>query len=188
MAKRSSMAFSKFWRRVLYCTWWYSHAYCHIISYTIYDKSGCFIRRWSYSLSDLKQGWMQLIKREHLVVCPLTIKHTRVVSLNAQQAKPGVHLIDTTHVCYIVNEHTTNCSRFYHTCLSKMQKVYQFMWYNMYLFSFQSWVLILQFVSSRLKKLDEQIGYCWCPIVMKLSLCLQHVVAVVAPLWCHTLE
>ena len=35
------------------------------------------------------------------------MKHTRVVSLYARQAKPGVHLIDTTRVCFIVNEHTT---------------------------------------------------------------------------------
>ena len=52
----------------------------------------------------------------HLVVCSLTMKHTRVVSLNARQAKPGVHLVDTTRVCFIVNEHTTKCSCFYHTC------------------------------------------------------------------------
>ena len=32
------------------------------------------------------------------------MKHTRVVSLNARQAKPGVHLVDTTRVCFIVNE------------------------------------------------------------------------------------
>ena len=29
-------------------------------------------------------------------MCSLTMKHTRVVSLNVRQAKPGVHLIDTT--------------------------------------------------------------------------------------------
>ena len=40
------------------------------------------------------------------------MKHTRVVSLNARQAKPGVHLVDTTRVCFIVNEHTTKCSCF----------------------------------------------------------------------------
>ena len=50
------------------------------------------------------------------------MKHTRVVSLNARQAKPGVHLVDTTRVCFIVNEHTTKCSCFYHTCILKMQK------------------------------------------------------------------
>ena len=47
-----------------------------------------------------------------------------------------------------------------------MQKVYSFMWWNMYLVSFESWELILQFISSGLTKLDETIGYCWCPIVM----------------------
>ena len=35
-------------------------------------------------------------------MCSLTMKHTRVVSLNARQAKPGVHLVDTTRVCFIV--------------------------------------------------------------------------------------
>ena len=34
------------------------------------------------------------------------MKHMREVSLNARQAKPGVHLVDTTRVCFIVNEHT----------------------------------------------------------------------------------
>ena len=49
------------------------------------------------------------------------------------------------------------------------------------LVSLESWELILQFVSSGLTKLDETIGYCWCPIVMRWwlwlqqwSLCLHH--------------
>ena len=123
------------------------------------------------------------IVNEHttnLVVCSLTMKHTRVVSLNARQAKPGVHLVDTTRVCFIVNEHTTKCSYFYHTCLFKMQNVYSFMWWNLCLVSFESWQWILQFVSSGLTKLDETIGYCWCPIVMKWSLWLQQ-----WSLWLH---
>ena len=64
---------------------------------------------------------------EHLVVCSLRMKHTRVVSLNARQAKPGVHLVDTTRVCFIVNEHTTSvpvfithaklkCEKYIHLC------------------------------------------------------------------------
>ena len=57
--------------------------------------------------------------------------------------------------------------------LIKMQKVYSFMWWNMCLVSFESWELILQFISSGLTKLDETIGYCWCPIVMRWSLWLQ---------------
>ena len=101
------------------------------------------------------------------------MKHTRVVSLNARQAKPGVHLVDTTRVCFIANEHTTKCSCFYHTCLFEMQYVNSFMWWNMCLVSFESWELILQFVSSGLTKLDETISYCWCPIVMRWSLWLQ---------------
>ena len=32
---------------------------------------------------------------------------------------------------------------------------------------YESWELILQFLSSGLMKLDETIAYCWCPIVMK---------------------
>ena len=52
-------------------------------------------------------------------------------------------------------------------------KVYSFMWWNMCLVSFESWELILQFVSSGLTKLDETIGYCWCPILMRWSLWLQ---------------
>ena len=97
------------------------------------------------------------------------MKHTRVVSLNARQAKPGVHLVDTTRVCFIVNEHTTKCSCFYHTCKFKMQNVSSFMWWNMCLVSFEIWELILQFVSNGLTKLDETISYCWCPIVMSCN-------------------
>ena len=62
----------------------------------------------------------------------------------------------------------------------KMQKVYSFMWWNMCLVSFESWELVLQFVSSGLMKLDETIGYCWCPIVMRWSLWLQQ-----WSLWLH---
>ena len=69
---------------------------------------------------------------------------------------------------------------FYHTYKLKMQKVYSFMWWNMYLVSFESWELILQFVSSELMKLDETIGYCWCPIVMRWSLWLHQ-----WSLWLH---
>ena len=47
------------------------------------------------------------------------------------------------------------------------------MWWNMCLVSFESWELILQFISSGLTKLDETIGNCWCPIVMRWSLWLQ---------------
>ena len=48
------------------------------------------------------------------------------------------------------------------------------------LVSFESWQLILQFLSSGLTKLDETIGYCWCPIVMRWSLWLQQ-----WSLWLH---
>ena len=50
----------------------------------------------------------------------------------------------------------------------------------MSLVSFESWELILQFVSSGLTKLDETIGYCWCPIVVRWSLWLQQRL-----LWLH---
>ena len=33
-------------------------------------------------------------------------------------------------------------------------------------FHFKVGILILQFLSNELMKLDETIGYCWCPIVM----------------------
>ena len=39
-------------------------------------------------------------------------------------------------VCFIVNEHTTKCSCFYHICVFKMHKVYSFMSLNMCLYSF----------------------------------------------------
>ena len=40
------------------------------------------------------------------------MKHTPVVSLNALQAKPGVHLVDTTRVCFnpeIIDMHRGMC-------------------------------------------------------------------------------
>ena len=51
---------------------------------------------------------------------------------------------------------------------------------KMCLVSFESWELILHFLSSGLMKLDETICYCWCPIVMKWSLWLQQ-----WSLWLH---
>ena len=112
----------------------------------------------------------------------------RVVSLNAQQAELGVHLVDPTRACFIVNEYTTRCSCSYHTCFFKMHNVYSFMRLKMYLFSFQNWELILQFVSRGMMKLDKTICYNWCAIAMKWLLWLQQVVAVLVPLWCHTLR
>ena len=37
------------------------------------------------------------------------------MSLNTRQAKPGVHLDDTTRLGFSVNEHTTKCPCFYRT-------------------------------------------------------------------------
>ena len=48
------------------------------------------------------------------------------------------------------------------------------------LVSFESWELILQFVSSGSTKIDETIGYCWCQIVRRWSLWLQQ-----WSLWLH---
>ena len=43
------------------------------------------------------------------------MEHTRVVLLNARQAKKACRAFsDTTLVCFIVNEHTTKCSRYNH--------------------------------------------------------------------------
>ena len=49
-----------------------------------------------------------------------------------------VHFVYITRVCFIINELTTKFSSFCHTCLFIIQEVYQFMWWNMYLLSFQS--------------------------------------------------
>ena len=40
------------------------------------------------------------------------MKHTRVVSLNAREAKPGVHLVDTTRVYFIVHFETAQSKPF----------------------------------------------------------------------------
>ena len=54
----------------------------------------------------------------------------------------------------------------------------------MCLVSYESWELILQFVSSGLMKLDETISYCWCAIVMSYEVVamVATMVAMVAPL------
>ena len=82
----------------------------------------------------------------------------------------------------------------------KLHKIYPFIWWNMsnvYLFSLHSSVFTLQFVSYRLIKLGETTRYYWSAAirlgkiivkqVMKWSLWIHQVIAVVAPLWCHTL-
>ena len=120
-------------------------------------------------------------------MCSLTMKHTRVVSLNARQAKPGVHLVDTTRVCFIVNEHTTKCSCFYHTCLFKMQKLYSFMWWNMSGFI---WKLGINFAVC-IKWIDETwwnnrlllVPNCYEVVTMVATM-----VAMVVPLWCPYIE
>ena len=48
--------------------------------------------------------------------CSLTMKHTRVVSTKCTPGFACRAFSDTTLVCFIVNEHTTKCSCFYHTC------------------------------------------------------------------------
>ena len=53
-------------------------------------------------------------KQEHLVVCSLTMKHTRVVSTECTPGFACRAFSDTTLVCFIVNEHTTKCSRYNH--------------------------------------------------------------------------
>ena len=51
-------------------------------------------------------------KQEHLVVCSLTMKHTRVVSTKCTPGFACRAFSDTTLVCFIVNEHTTKCSHY----------------------------------------------------------------------------
>ena len=51
----------------------------------------------------------------------MTLKHTKVVSLNAYQAKPGVHLIDTSQMFFSVIEYKTKGSCF---AKLKMHKIY----------------------------------------------------------------
>ena len=99
--------------------------------------------------------------------------HTRVGSLNAWQTKPGVHLVDTTRVC--VNCQWTHNQVFLllsHMLIPSAKSIIH-LCDEICLVLFESWELIFQFVSSGLTKLDEIIGYCWCPIVMKWSLWLQ---------------
>ena len=117
-----------------------------------------------------------IIQREYLAVCLLTMKHTRWVSLNARQEKSRVHSVDTTRVCFIVNEHATKFCWFNHICILKTHKLYSFMWLNIYRVSFQSWELMLQFVSWWLMKFNETIYYCGLPILMNWSLWLRNTV------------
>ena len=46
------------------------------------------------------------------------MKHTRVVSTKCTPGFACRAFSDTTLVCFIVNEHTTKCSRYRNTCLS----------------------------------------------------------------------
>ena len=48
----------------------------------------------------------------NLVVCSLTMKHTRVVSTKCTPGFACRAFSDTTLVCFIVNEHTTKCSHY----------------------------------------------------------------------------
>ena len=45
-------------------------------------------------------------------MCSLTMKHTRVVSTKCTPGFACRAFSDTTLVCFIVNEHTTKCSRY----------------------------------------------------------------------------
>ena len=49
-----------------------------------------------------------------MVVCSLTMKHTRVVSTKCNPGFACRAFSDTTLVCFIVNEHTTKCSHYTH--------------------------------------------------------------------------
>ena len=51
----------------------------------------------------------------------MTLKHTKVVSLNAYQANPGVHLIDTSQMFFSVIEDKTKCFCFVKL---KMHEIY----------------------------------------------------------------
>ena len=79
------------------------------------------------------------------------------MSMNTQPSVPAF----ITHV-------NLKCKKYIHLCE------------EICLVSFESWELILQFVSSGLTKLYETISYCWFPIVMRRSLWLQQ-----WSLWLH---
>ena len=42
------------------------------------------------------------------------MKNTRMVSTKCIPGEAGVHLVDTTRVCFIVNKHTTKGSHYKH--------------------------------------------------------------------------
>ena len=60
-----------------------------------------------------------------------------------------------------------------HMLIKNAKSIFIYVMKYMCLVSFESWELILHFLSSGLMKLDETISNCWCPIVMKWSLWLQ---------------
>ena len=123
----------------------------------LYSRNVWLCAYWQWNT----QEWCHLMHDRRM-------KHTGVVSSNAWQAKPVVHLVYTTRVFHCQSTHN-QVFRFYHICFYKMEILYSFMWLNTYLFSIQSlyhvdwWILVNQ-------------SYCWCPIVMKWSLWLHHCV------------
>ena len=104
-----------------------------------------------------------------MVVCWFTMKHTKVVSLNARKAKSGVHSVHATRVCFIENDHTTKCSCFITYAYLNAQSIFPYV-IDYATVLFRSLEVIVQFVSYWLKWFNETICY-WCyPIVKKWSL------------------
>ena len=99
--------------------------------------------------------WRQiLIDADWWLICLLKLKQTPVVSLNARQAKPKVHLADTTRVCFHVNKHIFFC--LYDTYWVKMYTIYWFMWRN------ADFILISKLgTHSSLYNVDSYICHCY---------------------------
>ena len=69
----------------------------------------------TWSSPPRNNGACVIIQREHMDVCEMTVKRTRLCYWIARPAKPGVQSSNTSRVRFTVISHTPMRSRFYHT-------------------------------------------------------------------------
>ena len=99
-------------------------------------------------------------------MCSLTMKHTWVVSTKCTPGFACRAFSDTTLVCFIVNEHTTKCSRYRHMLLKGFTGAWEVRWRLMGLVS-------LGVVSLKFRQLSKNIlskfVYCRTRTYMRTS-------------------
>ena len=114
-------------------------------------------------------NWHVRYKQEHLVVCSLTMKHTRVVSTKCTPGFACLAFSGTTLVCFIVNEHTNKCSRY-----RNIHMVY--LWFVLlgviYIQGFNHNVLYIVWLEAWRGFEDQSVHEAHKPWVPSFSLCM----------------